>query len=400
MNGIEEAADRRHDEAVLAEAGLSLDALGLGQGGLDWLPPAWLLVLSKGLQVLIGIAGAIFLALGCVLLHSPWSFPLWGALMLLAIALHEAGHVAGTLAVGGRVLQVQVWRVNVKVGRNGLRMRWKRGPREFAGFVQSFPAPDRPLRRQFIATVAGGPFVNLLVAAAAFAGASAYRHDEIGGVLLGFSLFNLALFIGNLLPTRAGAYGSDGLQLWRWLRGVGDDEPQVVMVRIMSELIWGAAIDELDERDMDAMRRFAQPGPFMHAWLRLKHLQHQGEWAQAAAMRVEFETQVAAMPAPVVKALNDFISLARCEVRFAAAMANEAVDGPIEAGLAPDVAWAIPSVSLRLQALTAALQGDAERARRLMREGEPWARDSIDRSLERSEDLIRPMVLARIDALA
>ncbi|GAA5072035.1 site-2 protease family protein [Lysobacter panacisoli] len=399
MNGIEETA-AHSDEQVLAAAGLSLDMLGLAEGGADWLPPAWLTTIFKALQVLVGLAGFGLLLLSGIVMHSLWFIPFWCAAVLFTFVAHEAGHAAGALLVGGRVVQVQVGRVNIQLMRRGLRMRWKRGPREFAGFVQSMFAPDRPVARQAVIVIAGGPLANLLVAAVAFAGASALRHHETGALLLGLCVFNLAIAIVNLIPTPSGAFGSDGLQLWRWFRGIDDDEPPMVMARLNSLLMWGSTIEDLPERDIQALQRYAQPGPFMHAWLRLKQFHHRGEWEQAAAMREEIEAQVGAMQPAVYQAMLGFISLAWCELRFAAAMAGHVVEGPLDGELDRDVAWALPCVKLRLQALTFAMQGDAVSARRCMGESEAWARRSLDRSLERSEDLIRPMVMARIDALA
>lgn len=367
----------------------------------EWAPPAWVLGASSAVRFVLGFGGVVVLFAGCgILTRGWWGFPLGVCLLFLSILLHEAGHAIAAVVGGATVVRVQVGRLDVQPLRDGWRVRWKRGLHGIGGMVQSFPSPHRSLRRQFVAIVAAGPLTNAVLALAALGLAYGFRDQYVGAALLGFSIFNACTTLGNLLPwSSATTLASDGLQLWRWARGIGDDDPQVAFTMLNARLISGEPFGAWADEYLRILERSSQPGPMFVLWVRIKQLQLDGEWARVDEVMRQVELNIVGLSPPMAKAMEGFIAVLRCEAAFSRAMAGEVpMPSPVEA-LGRDMGWLFPALRTRCEALQCAIDGQADEARARLAESAVWSKRSVDRSLDSSETVLRDAIAARIDGL-
>ena len=139
-------------------------------------------------------------------------------LWLLAVAVHEAGHLAAGMARGMRFLMVVVGGLGLvrSGGRVQGRLYFNLGA--LGGFVVAQPDPARPLRPQMLWLVAGGPLASLGLAAVAGVVALSLPAGVVAAWWLVLALISLLLFFATAVPMRAGGFLSDGLQWWK-LRG-------------------------------------------------------------------------------------------------------------------------------------------------------------------------------------
>ncbi|HEX6638301.1 MAG TPA: site-2 protease family protein, partial [Steroidobacteraceae bacterium] len=169
-----------------------------------------------------------------------WMPMLWAAVVIsiyLSVLPHELGHALVARAVGYRPLAI-IWGGFPSVYDGhvfGVRTLIGLAPASGLAFYE--PADDRWPRLKAWVITAAGPLVNVLLAAAAFAAASAlgepFRHSSAVFVLLAFAIGNAVLAAVNLWPhevvTVAGKSPSDGARL---LRGAFGRENDLSRVRV------------------------------------------------------------------------------------------------------------------------------------------------------------------------
>jgi hypothetical protein len=156
---------------------------------------------------------------------------------LVALVVHEAGHVMAGWLVGFRLQAVRVG--NLRIAREGdnLRTRWQKRAgknRVFLGSVQSWPSDDHNLRVRIAVLTAGGPTANLLFSALCICGgvARVIRHPllehpptafiisyVLSAMPFLFGWLSLWASIKGLLIWRKDGLQSDGAILLPLLRG-------------------------------------------------------------------------------------------------------------------------------------------------------------------------------------
>jgi hypothetical protein len=145
----------------------------------------------------------------------------------LALAIHEAGHLAGGLSQGFRFVFLAAGPMWVERGERGIALRFNRTLQTWGGMAAAMPRDDRDLRRRFTVMVAGGPAASLLLALCSWA---AWDMLPLGlpRFLAGVTAIASAGFlVATAQPFGAGGgFASDGGRLLRlWRKGpVGERE--------------------------------------------------------------------------------------------------------------------------------------------------------------------------------
>lgn len=154
--------------------------------------------------------------------------PIWLLATLITIVLHEAGHAAGAMLAGWRVVVFSVWRLAYHLPNRRIVVLGRDDLHELAGWVLAVPASaghDTAGRHGVL--VAGGPVANLIQAIFAFLCAAGAQPGalilgvEVQPLMLGFAILGIGMFVGNLVPHQEGEFASDGLQLLGLLREEG-----------------------------------------------------------------------------------------------------------------------------------------------------------------------------------
>jgi hypothetical protein len=207
------------------------------------------LLLAAGGGVL-GFFAAKF-AKGFIPLHetmgvlSPWDLLALPALWLLAVGLHEAGHLAGGMSRGMRFLLFIAGPFGWVRTREGIRFRWYFNLGTFGGIAAALPATDRPLKPQLLRLVAGGPLASLLLSALAFA-AYGPLDGRAAAYALIFGALSFMVFLVTAAPFRAGGFMSDGLQFVELSRN-----PALVERRVRLSSLMGVGLTGVRPRDLD-----------------------------------------------------------------------------------------------------------------------------------------------------
>ena len=137
---------------------------------------------------------------------------------VLAVAAHEAGHAVGAAWVG---LSVRYARVGpfgfAQRGRRWIA-RWDGWHPQVEGWIDCWGLELAPRRHAAVVLLAG-PMASLVLGVAAAVLAVGDLHPLPGCWFGMFAVQSILFGAVNLVPDRAGEFKSDGLALWRLLRG-------------------------------------------------------------------------------------------------------------------------------------------------------------------------------------
>lgn len=164
---------------------------------------------------------------------------------LLVLAVHELGHLAGGKLCGMQFLLFVVGPFQFSQSASGVRLHlvWKLG--SFGGLVVMLPDAERPIRPQLIRMISGGPVASLILSAAGFilyattTGAAGFH-----GISIGF--MSSMIFLVTAVPSKAGGFMSDGMQLIEVLRG-----DKAVLFRQQFMSLYAQSLAGVRPRDWD-----------------------------------------------------------------------------------------------------------------------------------------------------
>lgn len=313
----------------------------------------------------------------------------------LALIIHEAGHYVAARSAGMVVLSAVVLHIEIKPLRRGWRIRRCRQRKLHSAYVVAVHDPARPLRGQAIRMTAGGPLANVLVAMAAGAFGLLWTSDVWSPLLLAAAVVNAATGLLNLVPSSRGL-GSDGLKLLQWRDRQREHGPDFTFSRLLALVISGVTVDQLPEDQLEALDAQPTPMPLVALWYRLKAQQHLGDWESAAALQLRFEQLEEPLPAEARLHLADLLACIRAELAFSRAV-RDRDESHLRADLKLELtAWSLPVLRPRYLALRALLEGKTEEGERWLDEAHRLAALSVDRSLVRSEVMIRSQMRAAL----
>lgn len=315
-------------------------------------------------------------------------------LWLASVIVHEGGHYAAARSVGMTVLCVVVGRIELQPQRHGFRVRWAgRQKLRAAGYVIAVHDPSRPMRGQSIRMTAGGPGANLLVAFLVGPLAFLWLPHSAAWLMLAFAVVNVALGLGNLIPSSRGL-ASDGLSLLLWRDPLREHNSAFTHAKLLALTLSGVTADQLSVENLATLEAQPAPMPIVALWYRLKAQQNRGEWDTAAGEQVLFEQLQQELPRDVRSNLGEFLACIRTELAFSLAMrdrdGNHLQDGPMP----QKTDWSAPCLWPRCLALRELLDGHTTEGLRLLDEAHRLAVQSLDQSLLPSEVLIRGHMLA------
>lgn len=369
--------------------------------GRDWRTRLWTwFATALQFAVLFGAGAYIGLCTGKALWYSDLVVFIALGLSVLLIypcaLVHELGHWLAARLGGMKVVRMRISHIEVMPLRRGLRMRFRRRMKgEPAGAVVAFADPARRRDRPLLMFMAGGPAANLLAAMLLILADRWLAATAWGWLAMPAAAMNLALAVANLIP-KPGATPTDGLWLWRLLRGRA---PQfdVPFQRVVSLSLFGCTADKLPADQLSALE--AQPFPFslVGAWYRLKAHQNRGEWEQAVAMRPGVETLLASANPKQHTALRSLIACIRTELAFAEAMHTRDAGVLADDLLPAYAAWEEPHLWPRCVALRAALAGDRESFAHWAAISRACTEDSIDESAAAGEAAVRRSMEALLE---
>lgn len=195
------------------------------------------------------------------------------AFYLIAIAVHEAGHLLGAVLADFRRLLFIAGPLRIEWRPDGRRIRLNRSLLLAGGLVASAPVGLHDLRRRTVVMVAGGPLASLVFGAQALAiwhatspgllrtGAT-FAAQYVAIALLALGLSSLLIGIVTLFPGRAGGFYSDGARIMRLMRSGHDVEREVALMALTGLAVGGARPRDWDPRLVQLAARINDAGPY------------------------------------------------------------------------------------------------------------------------------------------
>lgn len=207
---------------------------------------------------------------------------------MVAIAVHEVGHVLGGWLVGYRFMLLVVGPVRLDRTEGRLRVVLNRSLAMAGGMALSVPTNRERLSRGYAVLLAGGPglsfiggLAGLVVAWLTPADAGLGVHIKLALGVFGF--VSLLLGLVTLVPMPMGDAASDGLRLMRLVRGGPVAERDAALLRVVGQATLG---ERPSVWDRDAVLTALHPadgssGDVTASYFALMHARDRGDGAEA-----------------------------------------------------------------------------------------------------------------------
>lgn len=190
-----------------------------------------------------------------------WDLLALPLLILIVLATHEIGHLAGGMAQGMRFLLLIVGPFVWQASGSGTKFEWNTSPALMGGLAAALPtAQGDPLRRQWLWLIAGGPLASLLLAILG-AALIPFSDPRFAAYLLFVAATSFGIFVVTLIPVRAGGFMSDGMQLidvWRGGRGAME---RGALMQIFAQSLNGVRPRDWDPSVMEELSRIGSGDP-------------------------------------------------------------------------------------------------------------------------------------------
>lgn len=153
-------------------------------------------------------------------------------LILLVLAVHELGHLAGGIRQGMRFLLLIVGPFQWSRSAQGIRFNWVFNLGTLGGVAAATPNPQRALQPQLQGLVLGGPLASLLLALAGI-GVGMLGDGRVAAYALVVGALSAMIFLVTATPLRAGGFMSDGMQWLELRRGGQAVHERQLLVQLM-----------------------------------------------------------------------------------------------------------------------------------------------------------------------
>ena len=209
--------------------------------------------------------------------------------LLVAVIFHEIGHAVAARLSGGTILRFMVGSIWWTNRRRGGRLSFRFALTGPSGLVMVIPDLEKPVRRQMIAMILGGPAANLVLALLTAVCIAPLMHQSLlaGVVGLSFLACNAVMGLGNMLPIGK-TLPSDGSQFWLWWKHPERCVEERRSLEISGRLLRGETAATLPYTELQTLAQSEKPARrFLMGYLLLKR-------AQEMRDRVEFDRLYAA----------------------------------------------------------------------------------------------------------
>lgn len=217
-------------------------------------PTAWRLIAP----LLLGLAGGLLgFAVARFSMMAPgvrttldalsaWDLLFLPLAWLIAITVHELGHLLAGMARGMRFLLLVVGPVKIARSASGLTLDWVFNLGTLGGLAAAMPDPSRPLPPQMRSLVVGGPVASALLGLAALA-LAASAEGRIAAYAAIVAAISLLVFVVTAMPMRAGGFMSDGMQWLELRRGGAAVEQRQALAALVGQSLAGTRPRDLDD---------------------------------------------------------------------------------------------------------------------------------------------------------
>ncbi len=257
---------------------------------------------------------------------SAWDLLALPLAILLVIAVHEAGHLAGGVSRGMRFLLYIVGPFQFSRGADGgIHFRWAFNLGTFGGVAACLPDTRRPLADQLPRMILGGPLASLLLALLGI-GLGVTAEGRTAGYGLIVAALSTSIFLVTAVPLRSGGFMSDGAQWLEMRRGGAAVAERQRLTVLMGQSTGGTRPAQLDASLIEECLQTESGEPLRQVATRyfaLLHAWDRGDLASAGASADWLGAHVDGYPQGFRQGLAIELALYAALVRGDAAAAGE-----------------------------------------------------------------------------
>lgn len=318
---------------------------------------------------------------------------------LIAVGVHEAGHLLGGWLRGGRFLLYQVGPFRLKRSPSGIRWSLNRGVNVFGGLAACQLPENGNLVSRFRTLLIGGPLASLVLALAALAWTAAMAQSdervpwpEASGriflALLGFT--SSLIFVVTVFPFENGGFRSDGRRYLNLLSS-GPAARQEAAMLVLSFASYAGTrprdfkpetvAEALSLRDDSLWDRYAQ-------WLAYSHAADRQAWVDAQAYLDKLVAAEASLPGFLVDMVRAEYAWLLAARRQDPAMARAWLESAGKVEFDPSARLKAEAAVLLNEGKKAEAAARAQQALRSLEETamatsrNPWAAESVQAILD------------------
>jgi hypothetical protein len=205
----------------------------------------------------------------------------FGVAMVLALALHEAGHVLGAWAGQLQINEIGIGPLRLSREMKGFRCRWRvdSGPRA-AGYVSAFPTGHLNLTQKHFWISIGGPAASLLVGLVCLCPALILNYvagtptlmtavgfplsdywvprSALSGWLMIAAILNLEGFFLSIIPMTYFGTPNDAAHLIAWMRDPSRSEQNWILQSLWTKMAMRTRAREWDPAMVERMLELRQ----------------------------------------------------------------------------------------------------------------------------------------------
>jgi hypothetical protein len=242
-----------------------------------------------------------------------WDILAIPVLIMFVLGTHEIGHLLGGLSQRMKFVLLIVGPFGWHASAAGIRFQWNTHVAFMGGLAAASPTETgASLRRQLLVLIAGGPVASLLLAILAVP-LAAVSDPRFAAYFIWIAAMSFGIFFVTLIPTRAGGFMSDGMQLIDVLRGGSAAIEKSALLQVFAQSMEGVRPRDWSASAIDALSRIEsekspqQSGGSLYLLARAMDCQHQDDIAR---YRKRLEEGVDAQPSAFKQTIH--IELAIC----------------------------------------------------------------------------------------
>lgn len=193
-----------------------------------------------------------------------WDIIAMPVLILIVLGTHEIGHLIGGVSRGMRFLLLIVGPFGWHASASGIRFEWNTNIALMGGLAATLPTTVGPnLRGQLLTNIASGPLTSLLLSILAIVLAS-FTDPRITAYLTFVAATSFGIFVVTLIPTNAGGFMSDGMQIIDVMRGGTAVIERSALMQIFAQSLEGVRPRDWDLSALDTLSKMQSEDPLRH----------------------------------------------------------------------------------------------------------------------------------------
>lgn len=235
---------------------------------------------------------------------SPWFFAYIFLGLVLALVIHELGHLLTGLAYGFKFYYFTIFFLGIRREEDdSIKVYLNKDLNTFGGMAATLPTSyDQDTAKKFSHIILAGPLASLasiLFSAIAFL----YTSGDIRILLVMIGIMSLVIFLSVTIPSRTGLFYTDRKRYQR-LRSEGiEKDIEIAYLKTTVHSLLHQPMKELAEEDLELLTQDASP-VFRYTGYYFLYQYHLGDAEKISSLQLKMKELSQELPASMVKMME------------------------------------------------------------------------------------------------